>query len=71
MIDLSKLSKLFAILTFALILCIIAGEIKNTIFPIKIKNHNYPAHSTFNYGWMWIKETLQSAQKHGDARRAA
>ena len=63
--DLAKLRKLFAVLAFAITLCVLGGELKNNIMPIKIKNHGHPAFSLFNYGWMWIKELLQSNQQQG------
>lgn len=51
-----KLAKLFAIASIALTICIIAGEIKNFVVPIKTKNHGRKQYSLFTYGLDWLKE---------------
>ncbi len=53
--DLKKLEKLFAICSIALAICVVAGEIKNAILPIKIKNHGRKLYSLFTYGFDWLK----------------
>lgn len=54
--DLKKLRKLFAIVSVALALCVIAGEIKNKVKPIVIKKHGRKLYSTFTYGFDWLKD---------------
>ena len=57
-----KLAKLFAIASVALAICIIAGEIKNTILPIVSKNHGRKQFSLFTYGFDWLKELLNGTK---------
>ncbi len=40
----------------------IAGEIKNNIKAIKIKNHGYKAVSLFTYGFDWLKDYFCNMQ---------
>ncbi len=54
--DQEKLRKLFAITSLSLAVCVIAGEIKNNIKPIKIKKHGRKLYSLFTYGFDWLKE---------------
>ena len=54
--NLKKLEKLFAVVSLALAICVIAGEIKNNIKAIKTKNHGYKAVSLFTYGFDWLKD---------------
>jgi len=54
--DLSKLSKLFAVVSIALAICVIAGEIKNNFTPIVIKKHGRRVCSLFTYGLDWLKD---------------
>ena len=54
--NLKKLEKLFAVVSTALTICVIAGEIKHHIKAIKIKKHGYRACSLFTYGFDWLKE---------------
>ncbi len=56
MTDQEKLRKLFAITSLSLAICVIAGEIKNNIRPIKIKKHGRKLYSLFTYGFDWLKE---------------
>ncbi len=56
MTDLKKLEKLFAVVSLALAICVVAGEIKNNIKAIKIKKHGYKAVSLFTYGLDWLKD---------------
>jgi hypothetical protein len=54
--DLKKLRKLFAIVSLAVAICIIAGEIKNNMIPIIIKKHGRKLFSLFTYGLDWLNE---------------
>jgi hypothetical protein len=51
-----KLKKLFAIVSLALAICMIAGEIKNHMKPIVVKNHGRKLYSVFTYGFDWLKD---------------
>ena len=62
MTNLKKLEKLFAIVSLSLTICVIAGEIKNTIIPLKIKKHGYRAYSLFTYGFDWLKDYFCNMQ---------
>ena len=62
MTDLKKLEKLFAVVSFALSICVIAGEIKNSIKAIKFKKHGYKAVSLFTYGFDWLKDYFCNIQ---------
>jgi transposase len=55
MTDLNKLKKLFAVLSVALVICVVAGEIKNRVLPIKIKNYQRKLYSLFTYGLDWLR----------------
>jgi hypothetical protein len=46
-----RLSKLFALCAIAFAWSVKIGEIKNTLIPIKIKNHGRPLYSLFTYGF--------------------
>ncbi len=61
--DQEKLKKLFAITSLSLAVCVIAGEIKNQIIPIKIKNHGRKIYSLFTYGFDWLKDYFSNKQK--------
>ena len=61
-IDLKKLEKLFAVVSLALAICVIAGEIKNNIKTIKIKKHGYKVVSLFTYGFDWLKDYFCNMQ---------
>lgn len=54
--DLKKLGKLFAIVSMSLAICLIAGQIKNEIKPIKTKKHGRKLFSLFTYGIDWLKD---------------
>jgi hypothetical protein len=54
--DLKKLEKIFAMTSIALTLCIIAGDIKNNMIPIKVKNHGNYAYSIFTYGFDLMRD---------------
>ncbi|WP_375326208.1 IS4 family transposase [Candidatus Tisiphia endosymbiont of Nemotelus uliginosus] len=54
--DQKKLEKLFAIVSLSLAICVLAGDIKNKIYPIKIKKHGRKLYSLFTYGFDWIKD---------------
>ena len=54
--DRKKLKKLFAIASIALAICVIAGTIKNSAIPIKIKKHGRKLFSLFTYGFDWLKD---------------
>lgn len=54
--DLKKLEKIFALTSIALTLCIIAGDIKNNIIPIKVKKHGSNSWSIFTYGFDLIRD---------------
>lgn len=56
--DLNKLKKLFGIVALALGICVVAGNIKNSIKPIKIKKHGRKSFSLFTYGLEWIKDYI-------------
>lgn len=58
----AKLAKLFAVAAIALAICIIAGEIKHSIIPIKNKNHGRKVYSLFSYGFNWLKELFAGSQ---------
>jgi hypothetical protein len=58
-----KLWKLFAIVSIALAICVIAGEIKNKTMPIIIKKHGRKLVSLFTYGFDWLKEYFFSNTK--------
>jgi hypothetical protein len=60
--DHEKLMKLFAVISLALAICVIAGEIKHEICPIKIKKHGRKAYSLFTYGFDWLKEYFCDSQ---------
>jgi Transposase DDE domain len=60
--DQTKLMKLFAIISLALAICVIAGEIKHKICPIKIKKHGRKLYSLFTYGFDWLKEYFCNSQ---------
>ena len=54
--DQKKLAKLFTTASLALAICVIAGEIKNQIKPIKIKKHGRALYSCFTYGFDLLKD---------------
>lgn len=60
--DIVKLEKLFAIVSLALGICVIAGDIKNNTMAIKIKKHGYKAFSLFTYGFDWLKDYFCNSQ---------
>lgn len=60
--DRKKLEKLFAITSLALAVCVIAGEIKNNIYPIKIKKHGRKLYSLFTYGFDWLRDYFCNSQ---------
>lgn len=62
MSDQKKLEKLFAIVSLSLTICVIAGEIKNKIYPIKIKNHGRKLYSLFTYGFDWLRDYFYNSQ---------
>lgn len=62
--DQKKLEKLFAIASLSLAICVIAGEIKNEIDPIKIKKHGRKLYSLFTYGFDWLRDYFCNLQNH-------
>jgi Transposase DDE domain len=62
--DQKKLEKLFAISSLALAVCVIAGEIKNNIYPIKIKKHGRKLYSLFTYGFDWLRDYFCNSQSY-------
>jgi transposase len=62
MTDQKKLEKLFAITSLSLAICVVAGEIKNKIYPIKIKKHGRKLYSLFTYGFDWLKDYFCNPQ---------
>ena len=62
MSDLSKLRKLFGILSLALTICVIAGKIKNDIISIVIKKHGRKLCSLFTYGFDWLRDCLNGSK---------
>jgi hypothetical protein len=62
--DQSKLSKLFAVLSIAMALCVAAGKIKHATIPIKIKKHGRLAYSLFTYGFDWIRNYFYAPQNN-------
>jgi hypothetical protein len=62
MSDQKKLEKLFAIVSLSLTICVVAGEIKNKIYPIKIKNHGRKLYSLFTYGFDWLRDYFYNSQ---------
>lgn len=62
MTDQKKLEKLFAITSLSLAICVVAGEIKNKIYPIKIKKHGRKLYSLFTYGFDWLKDYFCNSQ---------
>jgi len=60
--DQKKLEKLFAIVSLSLTICVVAGEIKNKICSIKIKNHGRKLYSLFTYGFDWLRDYFYNSQ---------
>ena len=54
--DQVKLSKLFAIVSIALAVCIITGKIKNDLKEIPTKKHGRKLYSFFTYGFDLLRE---------------
>ena len=68
MSDQKKLEKLFAIVSLSLAVCVIAGEIKNDICPIKIKKHGHKLYSLFTYGFDWLRDYFINSQKQQNCK---
>ena len=64
MTDLTKLEKLFAVVSLSLAICVIAGDIKNKIIPIVIKKHGRKLYSLFTYGFDWLKDYFCNTKNH-------
>jgi hypothetical protein len=60
--DQIKLMKLFAIVSLALTICVIAGKIKHEITPIKIKKNGRMLYSLFTYGFDWLRDYFCNSQ---------
>ena len=60
--DQTKLKKLFAIVSLALTICVIAGKIKHEITPIKIKKNGRMLYSLFTYGFDWLRDYFCNSQ---------
>lgn len=58
MTDLAKLEKLMLLLTIALAISILAGELKAAQRPIPVKNHHRRLVTLFTYGLDWLREYL-------------
>jgi len=49
--DLGKLEKIFSMAAIALCICVIAGDVRDSFKPIKVKKHGRKAYSVFTYGF--------------------